>query len=64
MFIWYRLLDCNVKPIVLMDGSFEVAKKPTLFTRAKDQARTSVACSPSTHHKNVVLPMFAKGNGH
>ena len=57
-----RLMECGMDPIVLMDGSFETAKKPTLYSRAKDQARTSVACFPSTHHKNIVLPMFAKGN--
>ena len=57
-----RLMECGMDPIVLMDGSFETAKKPTLYSRAKDQARTSVACFPSTHHKNIVLPMLAKGN--
>ena len=56
-----RLLDCRMVVTVVMDGSFENAKKSTLFSRSRDQARTSVSCSPNTQHKNVVLPMFAKG---
>lgn len=55
-----RLLDCDIEVLVLMDGSFEPAKKPTLYHRAKEQARASVSCSPITHQKNVVLPLFAK----
>jgi len=35
--VFFRLLDCQIEPIVLMDGSFETAKKQTLFQRARDQ---------------------------
>jgi hypothetical protein len=56
-----RLLECGIEVVVLMDGSFETAKRRTLFERAKDQAKTSIRCTPVSHHKYVVLPIFAKG---
>ena len=53
-----NLISCQIKPIVVIDGSFDEAKKKTLWQRARDQIQAGVSCTP--HNTIGVLPLFAK----
>ena len=43
---------------MVIDGSFDEAKKKTLWQRARDQIQAGVSCTP--HNTIGVLPLFAK----
>ena len=49
---------CGITPIVVMDGSFENAKRQTLWQRLRDQIQAGINCTPSNAIN--VLPLIAK----
>ena len=53
-----QLISCKIKPIVVIDGSFENAKRKTLWQRTRDQIKAGIHCTP--HNTVVVLPLMAK----
>ena len=53
-----ELLSCKIKPIVVIDGSFENAKRRTLWQRTRDQIQAGLHCSP--YNSIIVLPLMAK----
>ena len=53
-----ELLECDIKPIVIMDGSFDDAKRKTLWQRTRDQIQAGIHCAPT--NSITVLPLMAK----
>ena len=53
-----ELLACGIKPIIVMDGSYDVAKRKTLWQRTRDQIQAGIHCAPT--NSLVVLPLMAK----
>ena len=53
-----QLIACNIKPIVIIDGSFEDAKRKTLWQRSRDQIKAGIHCAP--YNSLIVLPLMAK----
>ena len=53
-----NLISCQIKPIVVIDGSFDEAKRKTLWQRARDQIQAGISCTPT--NTVAVLPLFAK----
>ena len=53
-----NLISCGIKPVVVIDGSFEDAKRKTLWQRARDQIQAGVNCNPNSPMN--VLPLMAK----
>ena len=54
------MLDANIVPIVILDGSFEEGKKKTLWKRSKEQLESALNCTPSNQARYSVMPIFAK----
>lgn len=61
MIILSRLLEHNVQPVVILDGSYEENKRKTLWTRAREQLTKGLRCTPSSQRRCTVLPLFSKG---
>ena len=53
-----ELLACGIRPIIIMDGSYDNAKRKTLWQRTRDQIQAGIHCSPT--NSLVVLPLMAK----
>ena len=53
-----NLVECDLRPIVVIDGSFGEAKRRTLWQRARDQIQAAVRCTPEG--SLTVLPLLAK----
>ena len=54
------MLAHDIKPIIVIDGSFEEGKKSTLWKRTKEQLERALACKPATQSYCTVMPIFAK----
>ena len=53
-----ELLACEIKPIIVMDGSYDIAKRKTLWQRTRDQIQAGIHCAPT--NSLIVLPLMAK----
>ena len=53
-----QLLSCGITPIVVMDGSYDDAKRKTLWQRTRDQIQAGIHCAPT--NSLIVLPLMAK----
>ena len=54
------MLAHDIKPTIVIDGSFEEGKKSTLWKRTKEQLERALACKPTTQSYCTVMPIFAK----
>ena len=54
------LLSYNIIPIVILDGSYEIGKKKTIWKRTKEQLHSALRLNP-THDRDSILPIFSKG---
>ena len=53
-----NLISCGIKPIVIIDGSFDNAKRQTLWQRTRDQMKAAINSTPQSAMN--VLPLMAK----
>ena len=54
------LLKCGIKPIVIIDGSYEEGKKKTRWKRTKEQLFNALNCNYTNQGALAVMPIFAK----
>lgn len=52
------LEQCNVIPVVVIDGGYEGRKLNTILSRFRDRINAAKICNPSNQRRNVVFPLL------